>query len=59
MYGFVFVTLIIGFTAIAGVFDLPVMIPSFGIWLLILMAVYMILARILKAVYIKANKEWV
>lgn len=51
--------LLIGFTAIAGFFDLPVMIPSFAVWLLVLMAAYMILAQILKAIYIRINKEWV
>lgn len=51
--------LLIGFTAIAGFFDLPVMIPSFAVWLLVLMAAYVILAQILKAIYIQINKEWV
>ena len=55
----VLVTLLIGFTKIAGFFDLPVMIPGFAIWLVILMAAYTILAQILKAVYIRVNKEWV
>ncbi len=55
----VLVTLIIGFTGIANWFDLPVMIPSFGWCLVILMIVYMVLAQILKIIYIKINKEWV
>ena len=55
----VFVTLVIGFSKIAGLFSLPVMIPSYGIWLVVLMIVYMALAQILKAVYIRINKEWV
>ena len=55
----VLVTLLIGFTVVAGIFDLPVMIPAFGIWLVVLMAIYMILAQILKALYIRINKEWV
>ncbi len=55
----VLVTLLIGFTVIATWFDLPVMIPSFGWCLLILMIVYMVLAQILKHIYIKVNKEWV
>ena len=55
----VLATLLIGFTKIAGFFDLPVMIPSFAVWLLVLMAAYMILAQILKAIYIRINKEWV
>ena len=55
----VLVTLLIGFTKIAGIFDLPVMIPAFGAWLVVLMAAYTVLAQILKAVYIRINKEWV
>ena len=55
----VLVTLLIGFTGIANWFDLPVMVPSFGWWLVILMVIYMVLAQILKGIYIKINKEWV
>ena len=55
----VLATLLIGFTAIAALFDLPVMVPAFGLWLVILMAVYSLLAQALKAVYIRLNKEWV
>ena len=55
----VLVTLLIGFTRIAGIFDLPVMLPAFGIWLVILMVVYCLLAQILKGIYIRINKEWV
>ena len=33
--------------------------PAFGLWLVILMVVYSLLAQILKWVYIKINKEWV
>ena len=52
-------TLLIGFTIIATWFDLPIMVPSFGLWLVILMVIYMVLAQILKSIYIKINKEWV
>ena len=55
----VLVTLLIGFTIIATWFDLPIMVPSFGLWLIILMVIYMVLAQILKSIYIKINKEWV
>ncbi len=55
----VLVTLLIGFTVVATWFDLPIMIPSFGWCLFILMVVYMVLAQILKSIYIKINKEWV
>ena len=55
----VLVTLLIGFTIVATWFDLPIMVPSFGLWLVILMVIYMVLAQILKSIYIKINKEWV
>ena len=53
------VTLIIGFTAIAGLFDLPVMPISFLGWMGGLMVVYTLLAQLLKVIYIRINKEWV
>ena len=52
-------TLLIGFTAIAGLFDLPVMVPGFALWLVILMVVYTLLAQAMKSIYIRINKEWV
>ena len=53
------ITLLIGFTALAGLFSLPVMpIPFLG-WLAGLMVVYTVLAQALKVVYIRINKEWV
>ena len=55
----VLATVLIGFTAVANLFDLPVMVPSFAVWLVILMAVYTLLAQLLKSIYIKINREWV
>ena len=55
----VIITLIIGFSTISRIFDLPSMISSYGIWLLVLMLVYTLLAQILKRIYIKINHEWV
>ena len=55
----VLATLLIGFTRIAGLFDLPVMVPPFAVWLVILMAVYTLLAQLMKMAYIRINKEWV
>lgn len=55
----VIATLLIGFTGIATLFDLPVMVPSYMIWLAGLMVVYTILAQILKRIYMKLNHEWV
>ena len=51
-------TLLIGFTGIARLFDLPVMPPAFGLWLVGLMLVYSLLAQILKRIYIRINREW-
>ena len=51
-------TLLIGFTGLAGLFDLPVMVPGFALWLLLLMAVYCLLAQVLKTVYIRIHNEW-
>jgi len=55
----VIVTLLIGFTAIAGLFSLPVMPIAFLGWIAGLMVVYTILAQILKVIYIRINREWV
>ena len=55
----VIVTLLIGFTAVAGLFSMPVMPISFLAWMAGLMVVYTVLAQIMKVVYIRINKEWV
>ena len=55
----VIATLLIGFTGIAVLFDLPVMVPSYLLWLAGLMIVYTVLAQILKRIYMKFNHEWV
>jgi Mg2+-importing ATPase len=55
----VIATLLIGFTGIAALFDLPVMVPSYLLWLAGLMVVYTVLAQILKRIYMKLNHEWV
>ncbi|MBR3268241.1 MAG: magnesium-translocating P-type ATPase [Oscillospiraceae bacterium] len=55
----VIATLLIGFTGIAALFDLPVMVPSYLAWLAGLMIVYTVLAQILKRIYMKFNHEWV
>ena len=58
-FAVVAVTMIIGFTGIAQLFDLPVMAPSYMLWLAALMAAYTVLVQILKRVYIQFNGEWV
>ena len=52
------ITLLIGFTGIAGFFSLPVMPLNYMLWLAILMLVYMVFAQIMKIVYIKRHKDW-
>lgn len=52
------VTLLIGFTGIAGFFSLPVMPVSYMLWLALLMVVYMIFAQIMKVIYIRKHKDW-
>ena len=52
------VTLIIGFTGISTLFDLPAMPLSYMLWLAILMIVYMIFAQLMKVIYIKRHKDW-
>jgi Mg2+-importing ATPase len=47
------------FGSASNLFDLPVMVASFGLWLAGLMIVYTILAQVLKGIYMKKNKEWV
>ena len=55
----VIVTLLIGFSGIATVFDLPVMPPSYMLWLAGLMILYTVLAQILKGIYMRYEHEWV
>ena len=55
----VIVTLLIGFTVIAGLFSMPVMPIAFLGWIAGLMVVYTVLAQIMKIIYIRINKEWV
>ena len=55
----VIAALLIGFTGIAKLFELPVMVPSYPLWLAGLMLVYTVLAQILKRIYMKFNREWV
>ncbi len=52
------VTLIIGFTGVSTLFDLPTMPLSYILWLVILMVVYMVFAQIMKVIYIKRHKDW-
>ena len=52
------VTLIIGFTGVSTLFDLPVMPLNYMLWLVLLMLVYMVFAQIMKVIYIKRHKDW-
>ena len=51
------VTLLIGFTGIAGLFGLPVMPISYLGWMVGLMIVYMILAQIMMKVYARLTRS--
>ena len=53
------ITLLIGFTKIAGLFDLPVMPINYLGWIVVLMLVYTVLAQIMKKVYIRVYREWI
>lgn len=52
------VTLLIGFTRISAFFSLPTMPLMYMPWIIGLMLVYMILAQIMKTVYIRRHKDW-
>ena len=52
------VTLVIGFTGVSSLFDLPAMPLSYMLWLAIMMVVYIIFAQIMKVIYIKRHKDW-
>ena len=51
-------TLIIGFTSVARVFDMSIMIKEFAVALIGLLLLYTIIAQIAKRIYIKINKVW-
>lgn len=53
------ITLVIGFTKIASIFDLRQLPTVFSIWLAILIIVYAAMVQIYKTIYVKKNKEWV
>lgn len=53
------VTMIIGFTSISKIFDLKVMPSLYLIWMIGLILVYLIMAQILKKIYINKNHEWI
>lgn len=53
------VALIIGFSSIATVFDFGIMPKIYFPWLFLLMIVYLLLAQMIKNIYIKRNHEWI
>ena len=55
----VLVTLIIGFSRIALILDMNPMPYSYLMWLAILMIVYMLVAQIVKNIYIKKFEKWI
>jgi Mg2+-importing ATPase len=55
----VIITLIIGMTNISRIFEMGKVPGMYGLWMLILLRIYLILAQIIKKIYIKINKEWI
>lgn len=53
------VTLVIGFTPLAEIFDLKAMPLTYLFWLSGLMALYLGLAQWVKRIYMKINHEWI
>ena len=54
----VIITLLIGFSNIASIFDLAKMPITYLWWLAGLIFVYLVMAQIVKKIYIKINHEW-
>ena len=57
-FAVVLITLVIAFTNISIIFDLSKLPYAYLLWILILMAIYIIFIQIYKKIYIKNNKEW-
>ena len=55
----VIVTLIIGMTDISRIFEMGKVPGIYGLWMVILLLGYLLLAQIIKKIYIKINKEWI
>ena len=52
------ITMLIGFTGISTFFSMPTITIMYLPWILIMMLVYMILAQIMKTIYIKRHHDW-
>ena len=52
------ITMLIGFTGISTFFSMPTITIMYLPWIFLLMLVYMILAQIMKTVYIKRHHDW-
>lgn len=52
------IALVIGFTSLAGAFDMATLPWVFAPWLFVLIAGYIILTQIIKALYIRRYGEW-
>ena len=53
------VTLFIGMTSAAAIFDMGTVNWSYALWMVILLTIYLLLAQIIKKIYIKINGEWI
>ena len=52
-------TLIIGMTDISALLEMGKVPGVYGLWMILLLVIYLILAQIIKKIYIKINKEWI
>ncbi len=55
----VILTLVIGLTDLAYVLDMKPLPPSYLLWLAILLLIYLLLAQLMKNIYIKKFKKWI
>lgn len=53
------ITLIIGFSKIAMMFDLITLSIQYMIWLVLLMVIYALIIQFVKKIYIKASGQWI
>jgi Mg2+-importing ATPase len=57
-FAIVIITLLITFTNIATVFDLSKLPYSYMLWILALLALYIVVIQIYKKIYLRKGKSW-
>ena len=55
----VILTLIIGLTDLAYILDMKPLPPVYLVWLAILLVIYMLLAQLMKNIFIRKFKKWI